>query len=393
MKYNFDEIIKRDNTRSVKYDLRIPLFGEQNVIPMWVADMDFATPSFILDDVKEQLSSAVMGYPIRDSGFENALKSWLEKRHSISIHHSWVKFSPGIVSALVVLIEAFTKKGDGILIQPPVYHPFIEVPLKHERRLIQNPLKLENDKYCIDFEDFENKLTESSMFILCNPHNPVGRSWTRDEMQKMAELCAKHDVLLVSDEIHSDLIFVPFKHESVLSLPKIQNLRQVTCFSPSKTFNLAGFFTSAVVIADPKMRQNYSETIQKWHMNSGNIFSQTSFVSAYEKGEEWLNQLLSYLSVNLDFTRDYLKQNIPNIKLIEPQATYLLWLDFRNLGMDDKTLRDFIIRKAGLGLSDGFTFGDGGSGFMRMNIACPKSVVETALKQLSEAIKAIREND
>lgn len=389
MKYNFDEIIPRNNTLSVKYDLRNILFGNDDVIPMWVADMDFATPDFILDDIRKVLETNIMGYPIRTEGFDNALVGWLQKRHDITIQPQWVRFSPGIVSALVLLIEAFTKKGEGILIQPPVYHPFIEIPQKHERKLILNPLKLIDGVYQIDFADFENKLAECSMFVLCNPHNPVGRAWNADEMKKMAELCAKYDVLLVSDEIHSDLLFKPNKHHSILAVPKIDGLRQVACFSPSKTFNLAGFFTSAVVISDSSMRTIYNDTIQKWHMNSGNIFSQASFVSAYNKGEEWLNMLIGYLTENLIFTKDFLKLNIPQIKLIEPQATYLLWLDFRELGLDDKSLRNFLIHNAQLGLSDGFSFGEEGSGFMRLNIACPRVTLTKALNQLNTAIKKL----
>ncbi|MFW5821253.1 MAG: MalY/PatB family protein [Bacteroidota bacterium] len=388
MKYDFDKITRRENTNSVKYDLREEYFGKADVLPMWVADMDFETPGFIRSAIIKRAMHPIYGYTVRKDSFFDSIISWMKKMHDWKVEKDWISFSPGIVPALNMCILAFTKPGDKIMIQPPVYFPFFRAVKDHGRILTENVLLYKNGKYEIDFADFEKKAKDLSAFILCHPHNPVGRVWNYEELKKIVSICKKNNVLILSDEIHSDLILPGNRHIPLLNIAGAEDI-SISMYAPSKTFNLAGLSTSFLIIPDKNLKLKYDRVIDNLHMGMGNIFGNVALEAAYDHGEEWLEQLLDYIQENIDYLRDFLKNRIPEVKCIEPEATYLVWLDFNSLGMDDRELKDFIIHKAGLGLNHGPVFGKGGEGFQRINVASPRELLKKALLKLEEAIKAL----
>lgn len=379
---DFDLIINRENTQSVKYDLRQTLFGRSDVIPMWVADMDFAMPECVAQALRQRIEHGILGYSFRDERFARALTGWLKRRHGLEMAEESVCFSPGIVSALVVMLEAFTEKGDKILVQPPVYHPFFEVPLQNKRQVVWNELIYDGRQYHIDFEKLSRQLKEVKMAVISHPHNPVSRAWNPEELRLLARLCAENEVLLVSDEIHSDLMLHGFRHTPMLQASPETADNIITCYAPSKTFNLAGLFTSALVITNPVLRQKYISTLERLHMQMGNIMGQIAFETAYREGEPWLEQLLAYLNRTVEHIKKRIEDEYPWLSLAIPQATYLLWLDFRRLHLSTYELNEKLIKTCGLGLSRGDQFGPGGAGFMRMNIATPLAVIDQALDRL-----------
>lgn len=389
MKYNFDKIIPRENTNSVKYDIRKEYFGKEDVLPMWVADMDFATPDFIRNAVIERAKHPVYGYTIRKDEFPEAIISWMKRRHNWNVGKEWISFSPGIVPALNMCVLAYTEPGDGIIIQPPVYFPFFRAVKDHKRKLLENVLVNKNNEYSIDFEDFEEKAKKAKVFILCHPHNPVGRLWDREELSRMVEICRKHNVVIFSDEIHSDLILGNNKHIPLLKIPGAKEIT-LSMYAPSKTFNLAGLSTSFLIIPDKKLKVKYDRLIDKLHMGLGNIFGAVALVAAYNDGEEWLAQLIGYIEENISYLKSFITDIIPEVKITDPEATYLVWLNFRDLGMDNAELKNFIIHQAGLGLNDGPVFGSGGEGFQRINVATPRKILEKGLNKLEKAIHNLR---
>ncbi len=386
MNYNFSEIIDRSNTASVKYDLRNLIFGSGDVVPMWVADMDFRTPDFIIDALKKRLEHEILGYSIRTESYYNAFAGWLKRRHNWEVKREWVAFSPGVVPALNMAVLAFTRPGDRIIVQPPVYFPFFDAVSRNGRNLVYNPLILENGRYRMDYDDLEKSCIEgASMLILSNPHNPGGNAWREDELRRMADICLKYNVLIVSDEIHCDLVNEGYKHTVLASQsPEIADLT-VTMMAPSKTFNLAGLATASVIISNPDLRRKYTEVLEDLHIGNGNIFGNAASEAAYLHGDEWLGQLLEYIQDNIDYLEEFIELNLPLVRMIKPEATYMVWLDFRLAGMNDEELKKFLIEKAGLGLNEGTMFGPGGSGFMRMNLACPRKTLEYALDRLKSA--------
>ncbi|MGE5381957.1 MAG: MalY/PatB family protein [Omnitrophica WOR_2 bacterium] len=387
MKYNFDEIIDRSNTASVKYDLRQMFFGTEDIIPMWVADMDFKTPPFIIDAIKNRLEHPVLGYSIRTPEYHDAIREWVKRRHDWDIQNEWICFSPGIVPALNMSVLAFTKPGDSIVVQPPVYFPFFSAVEKNDRVLLQNPLILENGRYRMDFEDLEKHCKNgASMIIISNPHNPGGNAWNSSELRELAAICLKYNVLMVSDEIHADLVNIGFKHTILASLSEDIAAMTITMTAPSKTFNMAALSTASVIISNNQLRKVYNNLVQNLHIDMGNVFGNVASIAAYCFGDEWLNQLLVYLKENIDILEKYLIERIPQIKMIRPEATYMAWLDCSGLNMDDKSLNEFMIKKAHLGLNPGIQFGKGGNQFMRINLACPRSTLIKALQQLESAI-------
>jgi len=387
MKNNFDKIIERENTNCVKYDLRKQIFGTTDLTPMWVADMDFETPDVIIEAIKKRLEHPVLGYSFRPQSFYKSIIDWLNIRHQWNVKKEWISFSPGVVPALNMIVLGLTEADDKIIVQPPVYFPFFTAIENHGRRLINNPLIIKNSRLCIDFNDLETKISAGTkMLFLCNPHNPGGSVWKRDELLKIADLCLKNNVIVVSDEIHSDLIFSPNKHIPFASLSKEISDITITCMAPSKTFNIAGLSTSFLVISNQELMKKYNKTLDNVHVGQGNIFGTIALEAAYNHGSQWLEELLSYLRINIDFVENFLKNNIPEIKMLKPEATYMIWLDCRNLNMNDKPLRNFLIKEAKIGLNDGPVFGIGGEGFQRMNIACPLSVIEKALIRLKKAV-------
>ena len=388
MKYDFDNPVSRENTSSVKYDLRTKVFGRSDVIPMWVADMDFRTPDFILEAIRNRIQHETLGYTLIPDSFYQAIMNWNYRRHGWQIRKEWISFSPGVVPALNLLVMALTKPGDKIIVQPPVYFPFFSAVKNHGRILVNNPLRYENGRYRMDFEQLSSCMDDkASMLILSNPHNPTGNVWDKEVLLKVARRCLEKNIVMLSDEIHSDLIFPGSRHLPLASLSPSIASQTVTCMSPSKTFNLAGLSTSYLVIPDPELKKKYDTVLEQVHVGAGNILGFVTLEAAYNEGEEWLGQLMAYLHDNLMFLTGFIQQHLPRIKIVKPEATYLVWLDCRELGMGKEELRNFMIHRARLGLSDGFLFGEEGEGFQRMNIACQQSVLEKALCQLRDALQ------
>jgi len=386
MAYNFDEIINRENTGSLKYDIRKQKFGKEDVIPMWVADMDFRTPDFITEALKQSAEKDIFGYFLFPDSYYQSIINWVKRHHQWEIQKDWISFCPGVVPALSLSVLAFTQPGDKIIIQPPVYHPFFFVIEGNNRQVLENPLILKDGRYNMDFKDLEPKLKEAKMLFLSNPHNPGGMVWKKEELMQLAELCLKYNVLLISDEIHADLVFKPNKFIPVASLSSEIANNTVSFIAPSKTFNIAGLSSSSVVISNKSLKNRFDETLHTIHVGLGNSFGIAATEAAYNKGDQWLSELLVYISANIDFVENYLNKYIPRIKMIRPEGTYLIWLDCRELNLQGDALNHFFIEKADIGLNDGRTFGTGGEGFMRMNVACPRSVVEKALKNIENAI-------
>jgi len=385
--YNFDEIIDRSGTGAIKYDLRREVFGTDDVIPMWVADMDFRTPGFILEAIRQRTDHEILGYTKRSEGFFQSIIDWFKGRQNWDIDRSWIVFCPGIVPALSLAIRAFTSPGDKVIIQPPVYHPFSTVITGNQRVIVNNPLKLIDGRYYMDLRNLEKQLDEKvKLMLISNPHNPVGRIWTTDELSELASICLEHNITIISDEIHSDIIMHGKKYVPLAAISPACSEITATCIAPSKTFNIAGLSTSAVVISSKDRRDLFSREIETGHLWLGNIFGNIALEAAYKNGDEWVDQLNRYIFENFEFLDSYLKQYIPEIKLILPDATYLAWLDMRQLNLDDGELREFMIHKAGIGCNSGISFGVGGEGFMRMNIGCPRKVLEKALDQLNKAV-------
>ncbi|MBN3346247.1 cystathionine beta-lyase [Clostridium botulinum] len=386
MKYDFDEIIDRSNNRAAKYDERVKKFGTSEVIPLWIADMDFRTAQPIIDACKRKAEEGVWGYTSRPDSYFKAVQEWEKRRNQWDVDVSLMSWSLGVVPALSAIVKIFSHTGDKILIQTPVYSEFYDITEAWVRVVVENQFIEKNGKWHIDFEDFEKKAKECKIFLLCNPHNPLGIVWEPEELKRMAEICIANDVLLVSDEIHSDLIFHGKKHTPTATLSKEISKKIITCVSATKTFNLAGLQASTTIFPNEQMKQKFDGFWMNMDIQRNNAFSSVAMEAAYNEGEEWLTQLLAYVSENFDFIKKYFDENIPKIKPNVPDATYLVWLDCRELGMSNEELRDFMIHKVGLGLNEGCSFGRSLSGYMRLNAACPRSVLEQALKQLKEAI-------
>ena len=386
MKYNFDEVIDRSKNRSSKYDERIKKFGTDDVIPLWVADMDFKTAQPIIDACRKKAEEGIWGYTSRPASYFEAVKNWDKRRNDWDVDPSLMSWSLGVVPALSALVQIFSREGDKILIQTPVYSEFYDITEASGRTVLENQLVEKDGTWGIDFEEFEKLVKEVKIFLLCNPHNPLGIVWKSEELQRMAEICIANNVLLVSDEIHSDLIFHGKKHTPVARLSEQIASKIITCVSATKTFNLAGLQASTTIFPNMEMKQKFDRFWMNMDIHRNNAFSSVAMEAAYNEGEEWLEQLLHYIAGNFDFIKEYCEANIPKIKPNLPDATYLVWLDCRELGMDNEELRSFMIEKAKIGLNEGYTFGRSLTGFMRLNAACPRSVLEKALRQLKEAV-------
>lgn len=387
MIYNFDENIDRLSSHSVKYDIRETYFGNKNVIPLWVADMDFATPKCIRDAVSERAKHEIYGYSLKPTGFFNSIQNWLKNTHQWEIAKESILFSPGVVPGLVLSILTYTDPGDKIIVQTPVYFPFFQSIEGNGREMLINPLKEHEGYYEMDFEDLKSKIdSRTKMILLSSPHNPVGRVWKKEELEELVDICVAHDIIIVSDEIHADLVFKPNKHTPLASISERAKNQTLTFMAPSKTFNMAGLSTSFVIIENKILHQKYNETLSNYHLYMGNVFGNVASEAAYTHGAEWLEEMLVYTEKNIDFVEEYLKNNIPAIHFLKPEGTYLLWLDFKALKMNDEELKAFLVHKAEIGLNQGIIFGENGTGYMRMNVACPKSLLEKALLQLKEAI-------
>ncbi len=386
---NFDEIINRKGTDCLKYDFAVRRGKPENVLPLWVADMDFKTSSLILDKVKERTEHGIFGYSeVGDSYFE-AVADWMNKRHGYRPEKEWLVKTPGVVFALAMAVKAFTKSGDAVLIQQPVYYPFSEVIRDNERRVVSNDLVLLSDgKYHIDFKDFERKIVENDihLFFLCSPHNPVGRVWTKEELTRIGDICVKHNVIVVSDEIHEDFVFGNRRHYVFSEIKKEFRDITITCTSPAKTFNLAGLQISNIFISNADLRKKIKKEISAAGYSQLNTLGLTACETAYRYGGEWYDAMMKYLEENISFMKRFIEENLPELNVINPEGTYLVWVDFRNLGLADSELENLIVNKAGLWLDSGAIFGGTGKGFERFNIACPKATLEKALNALSVAV-------
>ncbi|MGI6706145.1 MAG: MalY/PatB family protein [Clostridia bacterium] len=391
MKYDFDTIIDRRNTNCVKYDFMEEHDRPKDVIPLWVADMDFQTAPAIIERLKRIVEHGIYGYSGVKADYFKAVERWFSSRFAWKVQEDWLVRTPGVVYAIATSIQALTKEKDAVLIQQPVYHPFRSTVLVNHRRLVNSPLVLRDGRYEIDFEDFENKIREENvkLFILCSPHNPVGRVWTREELTKIGEICLRHQVIVVSDEIHSDFIYPGHSHTVFASIDEAFAQNSITCTAPSKTFNLAGLQVSNIFIPNEELRKRFTDEMKKAGIGGLNVMALAACQAAYEEGEEWLEQLKSCLYENLQFIRRFLKEKLPQIRLIEPEGSYLIWLDFRGLGLNKEDLEDFIVNKAGLWLNAGDMFGREGEGFQRMNIACPRAILERTFHQLEEAVNSL----
>lgn len=389
MKYNFDEVIDRSGNRAAKYDERIKKFGTADVIPLWVADMDFKTAQPIIDGLKAKAEEGIWGYTSRPDSYFEAICNWQERRNGWKIDKSLVSWSLGVVPALSAIVKVFSQPGDKVMIQTPVYSEFYDVTEAWGRQVVENQLVEKDGVWTVDFEDFEKKAKEVKIFLLCSPHNPLGIVWTKEQLQKMAEICIENHVLMVSDEIHSDLIFHGKKHIPTATVTEEIGKHIISCISGTKTFNLAGLQASTTVFPNAEIKKKFDTFWMNMDIHRNNAFSSVAMEIAFNQGEEWLEQLLEYLDGNFEFIRSYCAENIPQIKPNIPDATYLVWLDCRDLGMDNETLRKFMIEKAGLGLNEGYTFGRSLNGYMRLNAACPRSVLKKALGQLKEAVEAL----
>ena len=388
MKYNFNEIIDRKGTDSLKYDFAVERGLPKDVLPLWVADMDFPVEDHIKEALIKASEHAIFGYSDTKDDYFGVLSSWYERRFFWKVKKEWLVKTPGVVFAIAMAIQALTKENEAIIIQEPVYYPFSSTIRANNRKLVINNLVLKKDKYHIDFVDFEKKIIENNvkLFILCSPHNPVGRVWTREELQKLANICLKHKVYIFSDEIHSDLVYEKDTHTIFANLGKDVEDSCIVATAPSKTFNIAGLQVSNIWIANKKMRDSFKEAIDRAGYSQLNNMGLIATKVAYKYGEEWLEELKIYLKSNIDFVRKFLKDKLPNIKLIEPEGTYLLWLDCRELGLSEKERQGLIQNKAKLWLDTGTMFGKAGAGFERINIACPRKTLEEAMNRLKEAI-------
>jgi cysteine-S-conjugate beta-lyase len=389
--WNFDEHVGREGTDCIKYDLREEIFGVKEVIPMWVADMDFKTPGFIVKALRERIDHEIYGYTFRPKEYSGSIIDWFAKRHNYVIEKEWICFSPGIVPALNLCTLAYTEPGDSIIVQPPVYFPFFSAVESHGRKLIHNRLIESEGRWVMDYDALASSIDSTTrMIIISNPHNPVGRAWSAEELKRLADICLKNNIIIISDEIHCDLVLPGFRHIPFASLsPEIAE-NTVTCIAPSKTFNLAGLSTSSLVIPNPVLRKSFTRMIESIHVGNGNIFGNIASVAAYSEGHEWLDALLGYIDNNVDFVEDYCSKMIPEIIPVQPEATYMIWLDCRKMGMTGKELQHFFVHKAGVGMNEGSSFGPGGEGFMRMNVGTTHQVVIKAMEQIEKAVSALR---
>lgn len=385
---NFDEIIARKGTDCLKYDFASRRGMPEDVLPFWVADMDFKTSSYVEDALIERVKHGIFGYSEVGEPYFKAIANWMKKHHNWEIKREWLVKTPGVVYALAMAIKAFTNEGDSVLIQQPVYYPFSEVIEDNKRKIVSNDLVLgEDNKYYIDFVDFEEKIIQNKvkLFLLCSPHNPVGRVWTKEELIKIGDICLKHGVLVVSDEIHNDFDYEK-RHIVFSSLKKEFEENSIVCTSPSKTFNLASMLISNIFIPDRKKRHLFRKQIDASGMSQLSVLGLVATQTAYEKGEEWYDAMISYVKENISFAKEYIKKNMPNVKMIDIEGTYLLWLDFRETGIDVDELDRRIIYDAKLWLDSGKIFGKNGEGFQRINVACPRCLLEEALKRLKQIL-------
>ena len=388
-KYNFDEIIDRRGTSSLKWDFGIQRKGRGDLLPLWVADMDFKLPEEIISDIVKRVEHGVFGYTDPSGDYYGSIINWYETRHGFKAKEEWITVVPGVVYSIALAVKAFTKKGDRVLIQQPVYYPFSETIELNNRKLVNNQLIYKDGRYEIDFDAFEKQIEAEKvkLFLLCSPHNPVGRVFSKNELERIAAICQAHDVYIFADEIHSDFVYKGHEHVSFLTLDKKYQGKLVVATSPSKTFNIAGLQVANIFIPDESVRNMFRNENEAAGYSQPNALGMTACKAVYDKGAKWLDELLEYLEGNLSYVRDFLKEKLPDVKLVEPEGTYLVWLDFSEITNDPKELERIIVDEAKLWLDSGAIFGKETALFERINIACPRKILEQAMEQLYVAVK------
>ena len=390
MSYNFDEVVERRGTNCIKYDRLEQFCGNAEALPMWVADTDFRVPDFIMEAIRERAGHEVLAYSFRPESYHQSIVDWMKKRHDWEIQREWISFSPGVVPAITMLIMALTHEDDKVIVQPPVYFPFFTCVKGSGRKMVENPLKLVNGRYYFDFEDLKAKIDDQTkMLLLSSPHNPGGMVWTREELAELGRICKEKGVIIVSDEIHSDLIYPGHKH---VPLPSIsEELAEITvvCMAPNKTFNIAGLSSAFLVIPQKKMRVRYERLLNVLHVHGGNIFGTVATEAAYTQGEVWLGELMEYLQGNLNYLNEFMEEHLPKVKVVQPESTFLVWMDFSEYGLSEKEMKEVLVNQAGVALNVGSTFGTGGEGFFRMNIGCPRSILQEGLERIEKALRVL----
>lgn len=389
MKYNFDEVIERRGTNSVKVDGMESLFGSNDLLPLWVADMDFRTPACVTDVIRRRCEQGVLGYTQKPQGWYESIIHWLKERHDWEVQKDEITFVGGLVAGLALITKCLTKPGDKILVQSPVYHPFTIVPENNGCQVVRNSLIYEHGELTIDFETFRESVKGCVFFVLCNPHNPFGRVWTQEELRQMAEICWEEKVLVISDEIHADLTLAPYRHVPFASVSEKARFNSITLMAPSKAFNMAGLSSSYYIISNEELRNRINHFIEGSELNYGHIFAFETTEAAYRQGGEWLDQVLHYIQHNINFVEAQLREFMPRIEMFRPQASFLVFLDCRKLGLSPDELNDLFVRKARLALNAGTMFGKEGAGFMRLNVACPRALLQQAMEQLRGAYETL----
>jgi cystathionine beta-lyase len=388
LKYDFDRIVDRTGTESLKWAYPRKVLGVEDAIPMWVADMDFESPPAVVEAVRRRAEHGVFGYPLVPPSFFAAAIDWLKRRHGWAVEKKWMSMTPGIVPALNYCVRAFTRPGDPVIVQTPVYHPFFYAIENNGRRVVRNPLRFDGRRYTMDLDDLRTRIdAPGRMLILCSPHNPVGRVWSREELEALAQIAVERDLLVVSDEIHQDLVYRGHRHHVLASLSPELAQQTITCIAPSKTFNTAGLATAAIVAANPDLHKKFEDEAERSGFDLGNALGIVAFEAAYRHGGDWLDELLPYLEANVDFLVTFLAERIPAIRLIRPEGTYLALLDCRGLGIEPGALNDFFLKKAGVYFSDGKIFGDEAVGFVRINFGCPRAQLREALERIERAVR------
>lgn len=387
MKYDFNKTIERRGSNSVKWDATTEFFGAKDVLPMWVADMDFQTPPFIINAIQQQLDRAVLGYTFAGEEWYSSIISWLKKRHEWDVEAKSLTFVSGVVRGQAHALQCFTEASDKVMVMTPVYHPFFQVTKHLHRQVVFSPLHIENNQIDIDFNRFENDIKGCKMLILCNPHNPGGRVWTKEELQTIAHICHKNNVLVISDEIHADLTLPGYRHLPFTTVSDEAAEIGITLMAPSKTFNMPGVSSSFAIVENEQLNRQFQTFMQAGEFDQGNMFAYASTVAAYRQGEEWLEQLLQYVQNNIDFTEHFLQTELPAISMIRPQASFLIFLNCKKLNLEQPELEKLFLNKARLALNSGTTFGQGGEGFMRLNVGCPLDTLQEALYKLKNALR------
>ena len=389
MKYNFDAVIDRNSTNAAKIEEMKEIWGREDLIPMWVADMDFATPDFVLDAVKKRCEHPILGYTVKPDSYYMSIINWCKSRYGMDVEKKNIHYVPGIVAGLGMAMNCYTSPGDKVVIMPPVYHPFARLTRNNNRQLVECPMKFENGEYRMNLDLFKTIKKGVRLLILCNPHNPGGVVWKKEELAELAEICAEDNILVFSDEIHADLTLPPNKHLPFAMVSEKAKNNSVTFMAPSKTFNMPGVAASHAIIFNETLLSKFEKYMEAGELGTGHVFAFPAVEAAFNNGAEWLEECLAYIQSNIDYVDAFMREHTPKIKVIRPQASYLLWLDCRDMGLTHEQLKSFFADKAHLALNEGEMFGREGSCFMRMNIGSPRCIIEKAMKQLAEAYKEV----